>query len=325
MRVAAFLYSYPPDRLAGADLMSQRLLEAVAAAGHEVTVYTTQPVEPRDQNGVHVMSRPRALPITAASVDLLYTHPDLGAYPYSLARSTGIPLVGVVHNTSASMHSVLGSRRGALQVFNSHSTKTALAGVGGIICRPPFVVGDHATEDVMLARKTTAPDRVTLVNLNMDKGVLLFWDLAARMPDTKFLGVMGAYGPQTVAHPQRGALPNVDIIGPTHPSEMGRRVWSRTRVLIAPSSAESWGMTAVEALCCGIPVVAHPTPGLRESLGDAGTWVDRNNASGWMQAINDVWCADSVPLRRRALDLEAEIQRDVQAFVHAVERLTQKS
>lgn len=39
------------------------------------------------------------------------------------------------------------------------------------------------------------------------------------------------------------------------------------------------------AAYCGIPTNAHPTPGLRESLGSAGTFVDRHDLAGWVAAI----------------------------------------
>jgi len=52
-----------------------------------------------------------------------------------------------------------------------------------------------------------------------------------------------------------------------------------------PSEYESWGRVGVEAMASGIPVIAHPTPGLQESLGDAGVFVDRNDIDGWERAI----------------------------------------
>lgn len=327
MIIAAMLYSYPPDRLAGADIMSQRLLEALAAHGHKVTVYTMQEVEERDQNGVHVMYRPRSLPLSKANCDLLYTHPDLASQPYSLARSTQIPIVGVVHNTTAQMHSVLGSRRGALLVWNSESTRTALAGVGGIVCHPPFKVIDHAPHmrPIAFGGSPMNADTVTLVNLNQEKGARIFWDLAAARPDLQFLGVVGAYGWQLVQHPTKGALPNVDVIGPVHPSRMVDQVWDRTRVLLAPSEHESWGMTAVEAMCNGIPIVASPTPGLRESVGELGRWVERSKPTQvWSDAIDDAWNVDPLPFIERARDLEMQIALEVGNFVHHIEELAPK-
>ncbi|MBQ1163612.1 glycosyltransferase, partial [Streptomyces sp. A73] len=63
--------------------------------------------------------------------------------------------------------------------------------------------------------------------------------------------------------------------------EMAERVYGRTRVLLMPRSYESWGRAGCEALASGIPVEAHPTPGLCESLGEAGVYVDRNDLDGY--------------------------------------------
>lgn len=315
MRVVAFLYAYPPDRLAGADLMSQALLEALAAAGHDVAVHPTSPTAPREQNGVRVAPHP--YPRSQEPADLIYTHPDLSSAPYRAAAQARVPLVGVVHNTSRKMAQALAVRRSTLTVWNSTSTREQLHGRDGIVCRPPLDIGRHWWP----ARPSTRTGTITLVNLSAEKGGQLFWDLAARLPHRRFLGVVGAHGVQITRHPKLGTLPNVDIVGPVHPQRMPQLVWRQTRVLIAPSSAESWGMAATEALCSGIPVIAHPTAGLVESLGDVGRFADRDQPDLWPALIDEAWDADPHPLTARAYQLAEQSRTDLSRFVTTVEAL----
>jgi len=63
-------------------------------------------------------------------------------------------------------------------------------------------------------------------------------------------------------------------------------VLARTRVLLVPSSYESWGRAAVEAMAAGIPVVASPTPGLVEALGaDWPFFAPHTNLDAWERAL----------------------------------------
>lgn len=56
-----------------------------------------------------------------------------------------------------------------------------------------------------------------------------------------------------------------------------------------PSVYESFGMAGVEALASGIPVIAHPTPGLLESLGDGATFIDRADTAAWVRAVDELY------------------------------------
>lgn len=76
--------------------------------------------------------------------------------------------------------------------------------------------------------RTTSGDMVTLINPIPRKGSDVFYALAERMPDTKFLAVEGAYGPQDIRD-----LPNVELV--RHTTRMREDVWSRTKVLLIPS------------------------------------------------------------------------------------------
>jgi glycosyltransferase involved in cell wall biosynthesis len=110
---------------------------------------------------------------------------------------------------------------------------------------------------------------------------------------------------------------------------MGEAVWARTGVLLAPSITEAWGMAAVEALAHGIPVIAHPTPGLREALGFAGRYVDRDNVDAWESVVPGEIRAhldhpDPTTARTciaRARNVEKQANDDAARFVAAVESL----
>ena len=54
-----------------------------------------------------------------------------------------------------------------------------------------------------------------------------------------------------------------------------------------PSQSESWGRVGAEAMTMGIPVIASDTPGIRECMGDAAWYVERNTDS-YMDAIKKV-------------------------------------
>jgi glycosyltransferase involved in cell wall biosynthesis len=131
------------------------------------------------------------------------------------------------------------------------------------------------------------------------------------------MGVIGAHGEQYV----RRDLPNVLI--QDHTVNMCRDVWARTKILIMPSIYESYGMTGVEACYQGIPVLANPTPGLVESLGGAGWFIDRPDVDSYTQAVENLFADDALWQERSALALtrgsEIDAQAELDQFVRHVE------
>jgi glycosyltransferase involved in cell wall biosynthesis len=166
---------------------------------------------------------------------------------------------------------------------------------------------------------------VTIVNLESNK-VGRFWAVARRLPEISFLAVRGGYGTQHVPLLRPS---NVEVIDHVSASQMEDQVWSRTSVLLVPSARESWGMTATEALQRGIPVLAHPTPGLRESLGAAGWFIDRSDIRTWCAGLRILtrdpaaYQSASVAASRRGRELVDQSRSQIGAFVAAIEGMTQ--
>jgi glycosyltransferase involved in cell wall biosynthesis len=90
--------------------------------------------------------------------------------------------------------------------------------------------------------------------------------------------IMGGYRKQIVIQ----GIPNLRYI--QHTTEI-KDIYSQTEIMIMPSKEETWGRTAVEAMSSGIPVIAHPTPGLLESCGKAGIFCDRDDIDSWIKEI----------------------------------------
>lgn len=310
MRVVAIVPAYPPRSRVGAWLATHELLADLARHGHPVSAYTTLAKDPPyDIDGVHVeraVSGP-ALNTAVARCDVIVSHAgDTTGRPSALAARWSKPNVRMVHGAVRDQASIEGA---AMLVFNSHSLRSTCGSPpGSIVVHPPVFPDRHAT---------VPGDRVTLVNLSYPKGGSLFWRLARYLEDVEFLGVRGGYGNQLHDH----RLRNVDTMATA--TDM-RSVWSRTRVLLMPSVAETWGMVGVEAFASGIPVIAHPTPGLLESLGPAGIFVDRDEPSGWVDEIRrlqdpEEWAAASARALARSAQLDPHVS--LAAFRAALDTL----
>ncbi|QXC59334.1 glycosyltransferase [Aquihabitans sp. G128] len=275
MRILAALPLYPPASRVGAWLATHACLSHMTQRGHHVDVVTRLSTGyAYDLDGVHVHPGASMDAFDRPDVVLSHLGDDHAADGWAFERL--VPSVRMVHGSSPENAAHLAATRPALAVYNSESLACEV-GHPGIVVRPPF-----DPEDV----RTTPGPMVTLVNLAEAKGGALFWELARSMPEAQFLGVRGGYGLQ-VSNKSK----NATVIAPT--MDMANDVYGRTRILLMPSERETWGMVGVEAMCSGIPVIAHPTPGLRESLGDAGIFLDRADVEGWRSAIRSLLDAPS--------------------------------
>lgn len=186
-----------------------------------------------------------------------------------------------------------------------------------VVLRPPTFTADYPR---------CAGDMVTQVNLSRMKGSAVFWELAKRLPDVGFLGVIGGWGSQANSRgrdfPPDRAMSGLNRLKPRNvriaagTTNIVDDVYAHTRVLIVPTGwvserqvGESWGLVAAEALACGIPVVATRSPGMEELLGDAGTLLPHDDVDAWEAEIvrlgdDAEWQAASDAALCRAAELE---------------------
>ncbi|MFH8751120.1 glycosyltransferase family 4 protein [Streptomyces rimosus] len=316
----------PPEHNAGAEHMLVSMLRPLVERGHDVQVWLSRygkAHEPYEYRGVRVVPLEARLDFATVvrRADVLVSHLECVPSTSALARGYGKPVVVVCHNTHAATFRHMAAGGTALAVYNSQWMQAeaelffaeypkAVRPESSLIVRPPVFAEEY---------RTRPGKAVTLINCNAEKGGRVLEALARRMPDTEFLAVRGAYGEQILPD-----LPNVEVVEHTDGAEMREKVYSRTRVLLMPSSYESWGRAGVEALASGIPVIAHPTPGLCESLGEAGIFVDRGDVDGYEAVLRKLQTPAEYRLatkRARARSAELDPAADLAAWCDAVEAL----
>ncbi|MGV9588290.1 glycosyltransferase family 4 protein [Streptomyces tendae] len=302
------------------------MLRPLVERGHDVQVWLSRygkAHEEYEYRGIKVVPLESRLdfPSAVRRADVLLAHLETVPSTASLARGYGKPLVVVCHNTHRPTFRDAAAGGTALAVYNSQwmgreaelffaEYPKAVHPAESLIVRPPVFADEYATK----------PGKaITLINCNPEKGGKVLDALARRMPDQQFLAVKGAYGEQILPD-----LPNVEIVDHVRGEDMRQRVYARTRVLLMPSSYESWGRAGVEALASGIPVLAHPTPGLCESLGEAGIFVVREDVDGYEAVLRKLQTAAEYRLaskRAKARSAELDPAADLAAWCSAVESL----
>jgi glycosyltransferase involved in cell wall biosynthesis len=139
-------------------------------------------------------------------------------------------------------------------------------------------------------------------------GLLLaaYGQLLARRPDMPKLVLAGAATLE--ARPWLDAIARPPLAG--HVEHIGyvadadrQRVYSGARALVLPSWNEGFGITALEAMSLGIPVVASDRGALPEVVGDAGLLIspdaEQSLVSALEQLLTNAWLADALSARGR--------------------------
>lgn len=279
LRILADVPSYPTSTLAGSERSLHAVLAWLEGRGHEIAVA----VPPGEVAGVldgvpvDVVRTRRTLLERYDDSDVVLTQLGRRNAALRLAALADRPLVQFLRMGGADREAVFGTPD--LVVFNACWLRERFPWRGPSIVVHPRVPAD----DYQVA---PTGDSITLVGLSELKGAHTFYALARRLPRHSFLGIRGTWGDQIVPD----HLPaNVTVQGPTRDM---RSVFRRTRVLLMPSSHETFGRVALEAAASGIPTIAHPNPGLVELLGAQGRYADRDDLDAWVRQLESVSTPD---------------------------------
>lgn len=311
MRVLAHVVGYPPKTHVGGWTATHRYLARLVDAGHTVHVITAGRNAAYTHDGVQVTHFDRLIPLLSRA-DVCVSNFGDDCRLHRAAQRAGKPSVRMVHGAMAASRDKLTSQGvPELTVFNTHQLQEWFAFDGPqMVCHPILVPAEYAT---------TPGDSITLVNLLPEKGVHVLDKIARWMPDRHFLAVRGGYSQGHQYNPFRG---NIEIV--PHTANMRDHVYARSRIVIMPSQFESFGLVGLEAYCSGIPVIAHPTAGLTEALGNAGLWADRDTIDEWLdhiERLDDRRHYNFVARKAKARAAEVAAEDGPERFIAALEAL----
>ena len=294
------IHMYPPYHNAGAEWMAHAINKSLIKQGYRVYVFipkndigNTKKIFLELEKGKAIIGKQRQTPTVYQGVEiyslndlnmvryaidqssLLCSHLDFSENTRRLAKRYHKPYLHILHNSFeyAKIKRWREDRHPTYLVANSNWIADVYRDIGYKmhIVYPPTYWRDYFVKD---DKKVW----VTLINLCKLKGGELLIRLAKAMPNVQFAGVKGAYNSQIVDR----SVKNITYLDNTPDI---KTIYAKTKILIMPSTYESWGRTAVEAMSSGIPVIANNTPGLSESTGKAGIMCDINNFDLWVKHI----------------------------------------
>jgi len=277
MKIFAQVHAYPTRHNAGAEWYLHSMLRYLVEQGHECRVLTSD-IACRTLDGVQLFEQnPTNEWELSLWCDIIVSHLGRSGRAFNCANQHNKPIYIILHNTFTNRlvevrqdASLIVNADWALQDCLEKGYKHRMA-----VLRPAVFFDDY---NFIPGKR----EHISLINLWERKGGQTFAEIARLMTDRKFLGVKGAYGDQITP-----ILSNVEYIENT--PYIKQACYERTRILLMPSVYESYGRTAVESMCSGIPVIASDTPGLRESLGDCGIFIAQDSPiSKWVEAIKSL-------------------------------------
>jgi|GEM_PF-398438 len=272
LKIAVYVKDYVPLVKAGAEITLHQILIGLKKRGHQVTVFCNSPgVDVHDGISIRPMAE---LHNTAKRYEIILTQLDATRNALGLASSARRPLVHLAHGDGSLRLYRLNNTNTQMIISNSKWVNDSFAklDVPKIVLYPPMDMEKYSVDN-------SGAEAITLVNLIDLKGGNIFWQLARVMPNRKFIAVKGGYGDQII-YPKD--LPNVTVL---ENQEDMREVFKQSKILLMPSSYESWGRVGMEAAASGIPTIATSTPGLLESLGESGVFAEERDVASFVEAI----------------------------------------
>ena len=285
MRVAMLApvaWRVPPHHYGPWELVVSRLTEGLVERGIDVTLFATadsitsarlvavceRPYEEDERVDAKVAE---CLHVAAAferadEFDLIHNHFDFLPLTYSSLVST--PVLTTIHGFSSER---------ILPVYRRYDERTAYVSISDADRHPDLhyeatVHHGMPIADIPLGRGSTDGSLVVFGRIHPDKGVAEAIEVARRTG--RPLTIAGIV--QDRDYFEAKVLPHVDgkavrFLGPVGPEDRGELLGSADALLHMVRFAEPFGLSMIEAMACGTPVIAAPLGAVPEVVADGRT------------------------------------------------------
>jgi len=221
--------------------------------------------------------------------DFVISHLDFAFDTINYCLKHNIPNLMIFHNSISQYNSFIEDER-VIKVFNSNYVKNDYLN-RGLIPNNYFLIYPFTDFPKLSKFKKNIENRkyITLVNPSENKGADIVLQLAKKYNNEKFLIVKGGY----YMHHQKAFLeefqnlPNCHVIENTQ--HIIKDIYLKSKIVLMPSTYESYGMVASEASCLGIPIIINSEAnGLKENLGNLALSGYKKNIDSYGKIIDSL-------------------------------------
>lgn len=125
----------------------------------------------------------------------------------------------------------------------------------------------------------------TIARKRIDVLLKVFHAVTLARPESRLLRVGGPFTPaQTQLAADLGIGDRIVVL-PFLDRPVLAAIYRRAALVLQPSAREGFGLPLIEAMACGIPVVASDIEVLREVAGDAGSYAAIGDPAAWRDTI----------------------------------------
>jgi glycosyltransferase involved in cell wall biosynthesis len=328
MTTVALSHGYPPLWNMGGEVSLHRSL--VALNGKKIVLTSTEKEYSFEGIEVKKINTPDVLNIKANPTPIAKQLSDLNARVVIAQNELSLPAVYAARESGAisvvSVHTPPRFGRNireavAYSNYAVYNTQTAARQWG-----EPNALVVHPPINKIPSNTNNSGDAYTLLSSLRNKGVRVVLKLAKMYPDQRFIIVRS---PAEATHGIENlediasTLPNLELLPRVSPEDVHKYL-KQTRILLAPSSYETYGMSAIEAAGFGIPSIHVDTPHVREGIGDAAILIkplDLEGAAAGIELIESDYNSYSTAARARAEFIHNRQNTELEKFSDFIDNL----
>jgi glycosyltransferase involved in cell wall biosynthesis len=329
--LAPIAWRVPPRHYGPWELVVSRLTEGLVARGVDVTLFATADSltsatlaavvpQPYEEDADADAKVAECLHIAAAferagEFDVLHNHFDF--LPLSYSRLVDTPVVSTIHGFSSER---------IVPVYRRYDDRVAYVAISDADRHPDlnYAATVHhgiPVEQVPLGAGSTDGTLVFLGRIHPDKGTAEAIEVARRAGRPLVLaGIV-----QDQAYFDAQVRPHLDgdrvrFLGPVGPTERDEVLGAADALLHLVNFAEPFGLSMVEAMACGTPVIATPLGAVPEVVADGRTGFLVADVDAAVDAVGRLGEIDRAGCRAH-VQQHFSVDRMIEGYLEVYERL----